>query len=59
MEDKIKVGDTVKLKSGGPVMTVVNIDKVSGVFCGYFNVNQEYKQVLLATVDTLQKAVSR
>ncbi|WP_266032785.1 DUF2158 domain-containing protein [Brucella intermedia] len=27
MNDEIKIGSTVKLKSGGPKMTVANIDK--------------------------------
>jgi uncharacterized protein YodC (DUF2158 family) len=36
MENKIKIGDVVRLKSGGPVMTVTAIDK-NEVTCKWFN----------------------
>jgi uncharacterized protein YodC (DUF2158 family) len=31
MDHDFKVGDTVKLKSGGPVMTIESIEKYGGV----------------------------
>lgn len=39
MADTFKVGDVVRLKSGGPDMTVTNVGKESGmltVWCAWF-----------------------
>tara|TARA_B100000315_G_scaffold236682_1_gene252732 strand:- start:3703 stop:3876 length:174 start_codon:yes stop_codon:yes gene_type:complete len=39
MAEQIKVGDTVRLKSGGPLMTVEHIDETEGiasVLCSWF-----------------------
>lgn len=42
MDDRpFKIGNTVQLKSGGPMMTVVNVGKAStgieSVWCKWFN----------------------
>jgi uncharacterized protein YodC (DUF2158 family) len=36
MADVFKPGDTVQLKSGGPVMTVEQVDEKTGVRCQWF-----------------------
>ncbi|WP_407194400.1 YodC family protein [Bradyrhizobium sp. STM 3566] len=36
---EFKKGDTVKLKSGGPVMTISNANSSGGCTCYWFNVN--------------------
>lgn len=39
MFDEIKPGDTVQLKSGGPIMTVARLETINGVVnavCGWF-----------------------
>jgi len=33
---KLKIGDVVKLKSGGPTMTVNNVDKNGQIYCQWF-----------------------
>jgi len=33
---KLKIGDVVELKSGGPTMTVSNIDKNGQIYCQWF-----------------------
>ena len=37
MKNTIQVGDVVKLKSGGPKMTIHSISKHAGACCVYFN----------------------
>lgn len=40
----LKIGSTVQLKSGGPVMTVVGIDDVSKITClWYAHVQGEFR----------------
>ena len=34
---EFKVGDTVRLKSGGPLMTIDQIDPQSGIWCTWFD----------------------
>ena len=48
-EETFKFGDVVKLKSGGPEMTIINWYDTNVYTCGYFNVNNEYKAVHLTT----------
>ena len=36
MASEFKVGDSVRLKSGGPTMTVNEIDANENVFCQWF-----------------------
>ncbi len=36
-----RIGDTVQLKSGGPVMTVVEIDDADRVTCIWYAATQE------------------
>jgi uncharacterized protein YodC (DUF2158 family) len=38
-QSEIKKGDTVMLKSGGPVMTVQWIDEYGGAMCSWFDGN--------------------
>lgn len=38
-----KIGDVVNLKSGGPEMTVENIDNQGNVTCTWFDRNMERK----------------
>jgi uncharacterized protein YodC (DUF2158 family) len=51
---EIEVGDTVRLKSGGPLMTVTEIEDrqgVKSVFCVWFEKNKQDKGAFpLATV---------
>jgi uncharacterized protein YodC (DUF2158 family) len=43
--DELKPGDTVQLKSGGPIMTVRSIDRVEWITCDWFENNKaEHKQ---------------
>jgi len=45
MNDKIKAGDVVELKSGGPEMTVDSIGDHQGIesaFCTWFDGNKKY-----------------
>ncbi|WP_352570255.1 YodC family protein [Mesorhizobium opportunistum] len=41
MANAFKIGDTVQLKSGGPIMTVVNVgtsaSNIESVWCQWFN----------------------
>ena len=37
MADAISIGDTVQLKSGGPVMTVVYVDSDGNMDCAWFD----------------------
>jgi uncharacterized protein YodC (DUF2158 family) len=37
MADTFKPGDTVRLKSGGPIMTVTSIDSQFGCACEWFS----------------------
>lgn len=58
--EEIKVGDTVRLKSGGPVMTVARIvpnPKIQGesIICIWFN-KQEERQDGAFSADTLKHA---
>lgn len=39
-----KNGDTVKLNSGGPIMTIDGNDGYGGVICQWFNKNEEIKK---------------
>ncbi len=43
MENKFEIGDIVRLKSGGPDMTVTSLDRyIDGVyFCAWFNGNND------------------
>jgi len=54
MEEDFKKGDTVKLKSGGPLMTVVDIDEL-GVECMWFD-KAEKKFIDTFEAATLKKA---
>jgi uncharacterized protein YodC (DUF2158 family) len=45
MADTFKPGDTVRLKSGGPVMTVTNIDNQFGVACEWFSGNKPERKL--------------
>jgi uncharacterized protein YodC (DUF2158 family) len=39
----IKSGDVVRLKSGGPLMTVIEQDEVQGIRCAWFNKEEDVK----------------
>jgi uncharacterized protein YodC (DUF2158 family) len=49
MPEELKVGDTVQLKSGGPVMTIIKIGDYSskgikvGAWCEWFDEKKEKK----------------
>ena len=46
MAEKFKIGDTVRLKSGGPLMTVTNVGNEEGkdlVWCSWFEKGKESK----------------
>lgn len=45
MKEEFKEGDVVKLKSGGPKMTIINIDNIS-ILCGYFDRQDVYRTSL-------------
>jgi uncharacterized protein YodC (DUF2158 family) len=58
-QPKVKIGDVVKLKSGGPKMTVNNYDVVTGAYnekegimCVWFEGNTPTRQIF--HVDTLE-----
>lgn len=36
MSEELKVGDTVVLKSGGPIMTVVEVSASGDIKCAFF-----------------------
>ena len=44
MADTFKVGDPVKLTSGGALMTVEEVQADGDVHCTWFNVNNELKR---------------
>ncbi|MCW9718313.1 YodC family protein [Avibacterium sp. 21-599] len=45
MENKIKLGDTVQLKSGGPLMTVISEKDNEEVVCMWFDSNnRQFKE---------------
>jgi uncharacterized protein YodC (DUF2158 family) len=49
MSEQFKPGDMVKLKSGGPLMTVEHYDDMrGGVVCSWFNEKNERKQEAFA-----------
>lgn len=56
MTEKFEVGDTVQLKSGGPVMTIADIDEdlVLSVLCMWFEGKKEKKSNF--NLATLKKA---
>lgn len=55
--DEPKVGDVVKLKSGGPEMTIKLIDRLTGARCQWFvDDNLEYGDFSIAS---LQKVVKK
>ncbi len=42
--DKLAIGDKVRLNSGGPIMTVISFDAyTSYVKCCWFNNNNDYR----------------
>ena len=52
MKNTIQVGDVVKLKSGGPKMTIHSISKHAGALCAYFNDSKlDVAKVSLETLD--------
>jgi len=59
-EMKVEKGDTVRLKSGGPTMTIQKIDKFSsegmdlGAVCVWFNKEKEPRERIF-DVDVLTK----
>ncbi len=54
MADTFKLGDTVQLKSGGPVMTVEEINEKTGILCQWFS-EKEIKRARFRP-ETLTKA---
>jgi uncharacterized protein YodC (DUF2158 family) len=55
--EKFQIGELVKLKSGGPVMTVNDVDVVdiSIVYCKWFSGSKNLKDSF--HVDSLEKVV--
>jgi uncharacterized protein YodC (DUF2158 family) len=43
MSNQFAVGDVVKLKSGGPQMTVESLDNHDQISCIWFNDNKKHK----------------
>ncbi len=56
MSDKLKVGDTVMLKSGSPAMTITTIDPVNPVIIlQFWNEGQShFEQVFLPSTECLE-----
>ncbi len=55
MAEPLKVGDTVRLKSGGPIMTVEHVDiETQQVLCAWFD-GQE-KKLSSFQADALERA---
>ena len=52
-DDLMEIGDIVRLKSGGPKMTIVSIDESAGASCTWFDRNgKRHESVFaLATVE--------
>jgi len=48
--DEFKPGDIVRLKSGGPPMTIESLDKKDGFLCLWFDEGQLEDAVLAAVV---------
>ena len=59
MDDQLKVGDVVRLKSGGPDMTIENIGKYvhkDGAMCVWFDGKKRFHEVFdLATLELARK----
>jgi uncharacterized protein YodC (DUF2158 family) len=60
MADEIKIGETVQLKSGDPVMTISNIDKLGSnpsgpdhAWCDWFDGKKQMNGVFPVTSLTL------
>ena len=54
MAEKFKAGDQVKLKSGGPVMTVVSYEENKQYKCTWFDDEKRVYQMRLFLEDTLE-----
>ena len=53
MADELKVGDVVRLKSGGPAMTIENIDtygKGKGATCTWFDGSKRVTEMFMLAV---------
>ena len=57
--DQFKEGDTVRLKSGGPTMTVASVSQSAGVECHWFNhTDAEWTSKWVMFQPAMLKAVS-
>lgn len=57
MEKTFKIGDTVRLKSGGPVMTYEGEGAYSGAICSWFDGGKLMRQgFTLATLEASRPA---
>ena len=54
MDEKIEVGDVVKLRSGGPEMTVERI-RPESLYCVFFDQNHELQTVTFDDPAVCQK----
>ena len=54
MANQIKVGDTVKLKSGGPNMNVQSIDEKGRAVCSWFVDGEAHREVF--RLESLEQA---
>lgn len=54
MAEELKIGDVVQLKSGGPSMTLEEIDFTGGALCAWFEGKKVEKRTFQLT--SLEKA---
>jgi uncharacterized protein YodC (DUF2158 family) len=47
MKTQFKLGEVVKLKSGGPKMTIIKVSENGSTWCSYFDSNENYHRVPL------------
>jgi uncharacterized protein YodC (DUF2158 family) len=55
----MNIGDTVKLKSGGPLMTVHSIEKSGDIYCQWFAGDEDKVRTGFFPPDSLQLAVKK
>ena len=58
-DQKLKSGDTVRLKSGGPVMTVKNLNNFHNWVCTYFDKDGKVQEAAFVTEQLIPSEPSK